>query len=216
MGLLLLDMPDEQPAQAWAPPLYLQGSQGALLLRRAQSWAPPPMFPALPVLTPVPLDPSFRAARAAGDIRLEWANGTIDAVIEGDDVAAEAGLRTALLLSLFTDRRAEADDALPSEDGDRRGWWGDGFAAVEGDLFGSRLWLLDRSARRHDVVARAKEYVAEALRWMVEDHVTESLGIEVEAQDDRLLIAITVARPGMSPVTFRFQHVWDGELARGS
>jgi phage gp46-like protein len=148
------------------------------------------------------------------DVRLAWANGVIDAVIENDDVASDEGLETAIFLSLFMDRRAEPDDSLPSEDGDRRGWWGDQFAELEGDLLGSRLWLLDRSANRDDVPGRATLYCKEALQWMLDDRVTEDLGIVVTVNGQGLLIAITIARPGRDPVTFRYQHVWDGEARR--
>ncbi len=148
------------------------------------------------------------AAQALGDIRLEWAEGVVDMVIEGDDIASDRGLRTAVLLSLFTDRRAEEDDALPSDDGDRRGWWGDEFSAVEGDRIGSRLWLLDRSKRLGDVVQRAKEMIREALAWMLEDRVTERIDVEVETGTQELYFEVTLHRPEGDPVALRFTHAW--------
>lgn len=144
-----------------------------------------------------------------GDLRLTWGDGLIDASIEDDDLAVDLGLRTSVLLSLFIDRRAEDDDALPGEDEDRRGWWGDELAAQGGDLMGSRLWLLDRSKRQADVVQRAEEMVREALAWMIEDRVAEKLDVDVEATGQELRLAITAHRPKAEPVTFRFSHVWE-------
>jgi phage gp46-like protein len=116
---------------------------------------------------------------------------------------------TAVLLSLFTDRRAETDDVPPSGDNrDRRGWWGDQFATIEGDRIGSRLWLLDRSKRINDTVLRAKEYVLEALAWMLEDRVVASIDVTVETSGNALLIAGELQRPGRDPVSFRFAHAW--------
>lgn len=147
-----------------------------------------------------------------GDIALRWADAHVDLALEDDDLASDAGLRTAVLLSLFTDRRAEEDDALPAGDDDRRGWWADEFAAVDGDLFGSRLWLLDRSARRSDVVLRAEEFVREALAWMLEDRVVEEIGVEVETTANGLVFAVTLQRPDDSdPMSFRFAHAWEAE-----
>jgi phage gp46-like protein len=144
-----------------------------------------------------------------GDIALVWtAAGNMDLAIEDDDLASDEGLRAAALLSLFTDRRAEEDDALPADDGDRRGWWADEFLDAEGDRFGSRLWLLDRSTRREDVVQRAEEIVREALAWMLEDKVTDRIDVEVETGEKELLIAVTLHRPAGDPVAFRFAHVW--------
>jgi phage gp46-like protein len=143
------------------------------------------------------------------DIALEWTAGSMDMSIAGDDLASEEGLRTAVLLSLFTDRRAESDDVLPADDGDRRGWWGDELAAVEGDLLGSRLWLLDRSTRRVDVARRAEEFVREALAWMLEDRVAKRIDVEVTTGDNDLTLAVTIHRPqAQTTTTFRFDHVW--------
>lgn len=147
-----------------------------------------------------------------GDIYLVWEAGTIDLSMRKDDVAEDLGLRTACLLSLFTDRRAEDDDPLPALDNDRRGWWADEFALVPGDKIGSRLWLLDRSKRTGDIPRRAEELVREALQWMLEDRVAERIDVVVETREVALLIQVTLFRPQRDPVTFRFAHVWDGEL----
>ena len=145
-----------------------------------------------------------------GDVALTWAAGAgnADLAISEDDVSADDGLWTAVMLSLFTDRLAEGDDALPAEDGDRRGWWADEFAEVEGDRFGSRLWLLDRSTGRADVVRRAEEIAREALQWMIDDHVAEGVDVAVELAGSMLAIAVTVHRPAADPLAFLFQHAW--------
>lgn len=149
------------------------------------------------------------------DLALAWIpdEGCADLVIDEDvdDLAGDAGLHTALILSLFADRRAEADDALPAEGGDRRGWWADEFAPVVGDKFGSRLWLLDRSARKADVARDAEAYAREATAWLVEDGVAERVDVEAElgAAPIDLALLVTVHRPASAPVTFRYAHVWD-------
>lgn len=148
----------------------------------------------------------------AGDVRLTWdlAGGDADLLILDSDVAADRGLRTAVLLSLFVDRRAADDDKPPSGDArDRRGWWADQFALVEGDRIGSRLWLLDRSVRTNETKLRAEEYVREALAWMLEDRVVASIDVTVETTDKMLVIEIGLQRPGRDPVAFRFSHAWN-------
>lgn len=159
------------------------------------------------------------------DLALTWSNttGTADLSMIDSDLASERGLMTAVVLSLFTDRRAEDDDKPPSGDArDRRGWWADQFADVEGDLFGSRLWLLARSKRTKETVLRAKEYANEALAWMLEDRVVSGIDVTVDTsatapalfakyglQSSALLIAVGLQRPGRDPVSFRFAHTWD-------
>lgn len=168
--------------------------------------APPPPPP------PAPFSNARSSALGLADIALVWAaaTGAADLVLIDSDIACDPGLATAALLSLFTDRRAEPDDVPPSGDArDRRGWWADQFAAVEGDRIGSRLWLLDRSKRTSDTALRAEEYVREALAWMIEDKVVARIDVEIETTKQALLFAVALQRPGRDPVSFRFAHVWD-------
>lgn len=149
------------------------------------------------------------SALQLGDLAITWSLDSGDLSIIDDDLASDTGMGTAVELSLFTDRRAEDDDVPPSGDeNDRRGWWADQFAVVEGDRYGSRLWMLDRSKRTNDVTLRAEEYVREALAWMIEDSVCESIGVEIEVTTTVLLIGVTLQRPGRDAVSLRFAHTW--------
>lgn len=115
-------------------------------------------------------------------IGVAWDN----VVFAGDLVAGEHGLvddaslRTAVLISLFSDRRAKSDDRLPDDGGDRRGWLGDAMADVAGDRLGSRLWLLDREKQTEETRRRAIEYAGEALQWLIDDGLASTIDIEAE------------------------------------
>jgi phage gp46-like protein len=169
--------------------------------------------------TPSPSIPAPDAeSSSVGDLALTWSNTTgdadlslvLDAADQAVDIATDQGLATAVILSLFVDRRAEDDDKPPSEDPtDRRGWWADEFAEVEGDRIGSRLWLLDRSKLTYDLVPRAREYAREALAWLLEDRVVSSVDVVAERTATALLLAIELKRPGRDPVTLRFAPRWD-------
>lgn len=141
-------------------------------------------------------------------------------VIVGDDLSSDwllappqldtdEGLQTALLLSLFSDRRADADDVLPDNSGNRRGWFGDSFADVPGDKFGSRLWLLAREKQQPVVLQRAREYAREAVRWLVEDGVARSFDVDAEFPALGVwAIEVSVYRPDGDARRFRFEHFW--------
>jgi phage gp46-like protein len=150
------------------------------------------------------------------DLALQWSldAGGADLAIESDDLASDAGLRTAVLLSLFTDRRANDDDALPGDDDDRRGWWADEFLQVEGDFMGSRLWLLARSKRTPDIVPRAEQFAREALAWLLEDRVAKTVDVTARADGVVLYLDVTIARPTGDAAAFQFAHTWDGEAQR--
>lgn len=113
----------------------------------------------------------------------------IDLVVDGYDLATEDGLRSAVISSLFTDRRAEPDDEIPDGSSDRRGWWPD-------PTMGSRLWLLARAKETPDTLARARTYTIEALQWLVDDGVATAVDVTAEWTRRGVLglhIAITLA-----------------------
>lgn len=123
----------------------------------------------------------------------------IDLSLAGYDLATEDGLRTAVIISLFTDRRAEADDEIPDGGDDRRGWWA--------DSLGSRLWLLARSKETPDTLARARTYAAESMQWLIDDGVATA--VEVTAEWARrgvlgLRVGITLADRGRFDDVFNY------------
>lgn len=103
-----------------------------------------------------------------------------DLALRNGDLAMDDGLLPAVLVSLFTDRRAAADDRLPTNDGDRRGSWQDQYQDISGDLPGSRLWLLSREKQLPDVLARARTYSEEALAWLITDGLARSVSVPAE------------------------------------
>lgn len=148
------------------------------------------------------------------DLALFWDDEALsaDVALVGGDLATDAGLRSAMLISIFTDRRARPDDVLPYENADRRGWWGDVAATEVDDEIGSRLWLLSREKRLSPVLDRARDYLIESLAWLLRDGVVGALDVEVEfggqvAGRDRLHFAVYVSRPG-GPTRQRFDFVW--------
>ena len=124
------------------------------------------------------------------DIRIAWQNPegvlTADFTLQAADLALDTTLETAVLVSLFTDRRAPDDYTLPDGDDDRRGWWADAYPEIPDDQYGSRLWLL--AWRKQDEATRllAQQWAAEALQWLVDDGLATV--VEVEAFYPRPLL----------------------------
>lgn len=80
-------------------------------------------------------------------------------------------LTRAVVISLFTWRRAEPDDNADVP----MGWWGDTWPAVQNDRYGSRLWLLQRSKLTNQLVQTVRGYIRECLQWMIDDGVVSVL-----------------------------------------
>lgn len=144
------------------------------------------------------------------DIKLTWQPRAFraDLSLDGRQLALDDGLESAVIISLFSDRRAEADDDLPQPGGELRGWWGDFAASVEGDRIGSRLWLLSREKELSAVCVRAKTYAEEALAWLIEDGVASSVLVTSEIVGPGVLgLGVDIHRPE-GPARLRFDYVW--------
>ena len=58
------------------------------------------------------------------------------------------------------------------------------------------------------VVVRARDYVREALAWLVDDGIAAAVDVTVERQGfDRLAIGVTITRP-TGPAREHFDFVW--------
>lgn len=145
------------------------------------------------------------------DIALAW-NDTLfagDFTLAGADLATDDGLKTAILISLFTDARARDDDTLPEPGTDRRGWWGDVLPPVEGDQIGSRLWLLRREKQTASVLRRARDYCEEALAWLLADQIAAAVRVETSwAGTGVLAIGVEIDRPA-GPARQRFDFLFN-------
>lgn len=125
---------------------------------------------------------------------------------------ASAQLASAVVISLFTDRRAP--EGWRPDVTDRRGWWGDAVAA-EGEApeeIGSHLWLLKNEVATEAVAARAQLYATEALAWMLRDRVAASVTVEVgliENPRRGIWLDIRIAgRDGALAYSQRFERLW--------
>ncbi len=124
-----------------------------------------------------------------------------------------APLVRAVVISLFTWRRANADDALPAET--REGWWGDTHPVpspgAASDRIGSRLWLLTRAKLLPETARQAREYAEEALAWLVKDGVAARVEVEAERHGiDTLALACRIyRRDGTLAADVRFNNVWE-------
>lgn len=144
-----------------------------------------------------------------------------DLLLRDGALATDAGLRGAILISLFSDARAPDGAALPEAGTDRRGWWGDDFparprqAGDAGAAIGSTLWLLRRAKITPEAIEQARQAAHAALAWLVRDGVAAALAVEAAARGHWLTIGVTLDRPA-GPSRQRYDFTWNastGELA---
>lgn len=135
-------------------------------------------------------------------IRLRYDNqaGECDLVLDDGRLEEGREIETAILVSIFTDRRVLEGEVPPGAS--RGGWWGERFPAEAGDVEGSRLWTLPVRGRTNALTAREAEgHAREALAWLVADGVCDSVAVTAAA-----------AAPGVIALSIRATRAGD-ELA---
>lgn len=139
-----------------------------------------------------------------------------DLVLFGFDLQRDDGLETAVIISLFTDRRASAEQIPPEyPQDDLRGYWGDIANASGSDQTGSLLWLLAREKQLPAVLGRAEQYCREALAWMIDDLIATTISVEATFYSmGVMLLVIDIDRPDGTSVRYRFNYEWAAQAAK--
>ena len=134
-------------------------------------------------------------------------------VLASYSVELEDTLGTAVILSLFTDRRAGRDDVLPANESRRRGWVGDEFVSDEPeDAWGSTLWLCLIGKVDAQTLERARFAAQEALAWLIRDGIAARVEVSAEWVADRLAVRPVIYKAGQTaPV---YDVLWGTSLRR--
>ncbi|ECP0023102.1 phage GP46 family protein [Salmonella enterica] len=127
------------------------------------------------------------------DVAIVWRSGHGDLVLNGPDLLTDDSIKTSVIISLFTDRRAQPSDPVPDGTTDRRGWWADSFRKRP---IGSRLWLLSREKTLASVVERTAAYADEALAWLKPAGLVTSVTCTAaRVAHDRLRLSVSLVMP---------------------
>lgn len=136
-------------------------------------------------------------------------------------LALEDTLQTAIILSLFSDRRAGPDDTLPMHDTERRGWVGDEYMASDFDdrldAWGSKLWLVYFGKVTQPKLEAARFAADEALQWLVRDGIASRIVVQSSWEGeraDRLAVRPTIYQAERSqPV---YDVLWGTSIRRST
>lgn len=144
------------------------------------------------------------------DIAIEYKSQIkeYDISILNGDLKECDDLDSAVIISLFTWARAEAGEV--DENAPRFGWFGDKIDADNTDSTGSKLYLLKRKKITNQTIMDAREYIEQALQWMIEDGVATEINAEVErnTSDVNRADALVQIVRGDRSRTMKFNDLW--------
>lgn len=128
-------------------------------------------------------------------------------VIDGDLERCD-GLESAVIISLFSWARADASEIDPGTP--QYGWWGDKIDEDGSNQLGSKLYLLKRAKITEETIAKAEDYIKQALQWMIEDKVASDISVNLERNSkdlNRVDGIVTITR-GNDTKNLRFNDLW--------
>ena len=128
-------------------------------------------------------------------IALIWNRETLqaDLALDGNgSFVRDGGFRTAVIISFFTDGLANPGDEILGDPTDPRGWWGDTFPEIDGDLIGSRFWLLGRSKTTIPNERLFRLEGRSALQWMIDDGAARAIVVTSDRRENRVGIRVEI------------------------
>jgi phage gp46-like protein len=132
-------------------------------------------------------------------------------VTAGDMALDPGGLRSAVLLSIFTDRVAPPGYVAPAgSPNDRRGYWADSY---EDAPIGSLLWTLDRSKKTGDLalLSQAQGFCKDALQWLIDAGIVGSVVTSATWLNSTAIgLQVILTQPNAPQQTFNFAYAWQG------
>lgn len=132
------------------------------------------------------------------------AEGFYDLAIENGDFKLTQGFETALLVSLFSDRRAYGDEV--PDPLKRRGWIGDLVSGISGDKIGSGIWFYEQSRLTIDVENGVRSEANMSLQWAVNENLLTFVEADTKQSPDKrrltLNITLTALNGGVTTKAF--------------
>ena len=122
------------------------------------------------------------------------------------------GLQTAVILCLFTWKRAEDYELAKFDGNDPKGWWGDAVDLQDHETeLGSKLWLLLRSVLNDNTAVLAKTYAVESLQSLIAQKVVAKIEVdaEVDIPNSRLDLRVRLySEDGTTKYDQKFEKIW--------
>jgi phage gp46-like protein len=126
----------------------------------------------------------------ATDIKLNSDAGYFDFSVTNGDFTTTKGLDSALLMSLFVNKRADSSE-VPTVS-KQQGWWGNTIGNYANYEIGSKLWLLDQARHTNTTLNLAKTYTYDGLSWLMTDQLADRIVVSDNFANNNLAINVII------------------------
>ena len=127
----------------------------------------------------------------------------LDIALDDNDFSTDNSLTTSVLLSLLS-YRFDGITKLNS-------WFAEDVLLTDIPQ-GSRLYKLLDENNTSSARNRAKQYVNEALQWLIDDNIANDINVEiVNESKNKILINIVITRPSETDENYSFFINWESQ-----
>lgn len=144
------------------------------------------------------------------DILMEKDNGFYDLAFDNGDLKSTQGFTSALLMSIFCERRATPSEVATPEK--RRGWWGNAFLGFTDFEIGSKLWLLSQARADQVTLNNSITFSTNALDWLIDDKYIDKANITAEYDEQNVLLLAIQLLIGQDIVLNKGFKLWQNTI----
>lgn len=124
------------------------------------------------------------------DLKIINNRGIYDITLDSNgDLAIDDSFNTAIMMSLFVDKRADSSEVPVPES--RRGWWGNLMSDIPNDEDGSKVWLFYQSRMTLNDMNKLNDEVKDCLQWFIDDGYLNNLQSSVTYGDNTATVKVT-------------------------
>jgi phage gp46-like protein len=124
-------------------------------------------------------------------------------------LAVTDGLNSSLIVSFFTDARAEETEV--SNPFYRRGWWGNLFTQDDQPEYGSKIWLIDQAIMSDDTVNDAISYVQQAYDWLLSQNYADQVNVNAISNFNSLIIRVEIIK-NSEIISQKAYNIWQNTI----
>ena len=111
-------------------------------------------------------------------------------------------LQSVVLMSLLSWRKCSVSEL--DSDSNRYGYWID----TPSNRFGCRLWTLRRSKLTANTVILVKQFIKEALEWMMDEGICSAIEVRATQTSDRIMANVTIIKNTGDTESVTFDDLW--------
>ena len=128
-----------------------------------------------------------------------------DLVFDGNDLVMGDAVESAIAVSLGSEKRSS--DKFSKNLGSH-GWWAEN--TFDGSVFGSEIYKVFSHKIESSTMLLLKQYAEDALKWLVDDGVVDSIDVDVVAESVGAALTVVIVRNGEKS-SYRYDFLWSND-----